>query len=140
MSESKLGVVHLVQPRGGAGGEVGVSRTAARGEVWGRAPCHGPEGLSHTAGSTLHHQTVHIEAQVVEERGVAGHRGDGGGRLRETVGASCSDVVVGLSRSVDGEAAVQHCAVGHVTDAPVKPISVPEVWQDLVICGGDSIA
>lgn len=120
-------MVHLVQPRGRAGGEVGVSCTAACGEVGRRAPCHGPQGLSHATRPTLHHQTVHVEAQVVEEWGVARQRGDGGGRLRESVGASCSDVVVGLSRHIDGEAAVEHCAVGHVADTPVKPVSVPEI-------------
>lgn len=137
--DSKLGMVHLVQPWGGAGGEVGVSRTAACREVWGGAPRHGPQSLPHSARTPLRHQTVHVEAQVVEERGVAGQRGDGGGRLRETVGAPRPDVVVGLACGVDREAAVQHRTVGHVPDTPVKPVGVTQIWQDLVICGGDTI-
>lgn len=120
-------MVHLVQPRGRAGGEVGVSCTAARGEVRGRAPCHGPEGLPHPAVSALRHQTVHAEAQVAEERGVAGHRGDGGGRLREAVGAPCPDVVVGLPRRVHREAAIEHRAGRHVADAAVQAVGVAQV-------------
>lgn len=135
--DSKLGMVHLVQPWGGAGGEVRVSRTAPCGEVWGRASRHGPQSLSHAARPPLRHQAVHVEAQVVEERSVAGQRGDGGGRLGETVRASRSDVVVGLSRRVDGEAAIQR--VGHIADAPVKPVGVAEIGQDLVVCGGETV-
>lgn len=138
LQDSKLGMVHFVQPWGRAGGEVRVSCTAACGEVWGWTASHGSQGLSHAARPTLHHETVHAEAQVVEERGVAGQRSDGGGRLRETIGAACSDVVVGLSRCIDREATVQHRTVGHVTDTPIKPIGVAEIWEDLVICGGDN--
>lgn len=58
---------------------------------------------------------------------MARQRGDGRGRLRETVGAHRADVVVGLSRCVDGEAAVQHRAVGHVADAAVEPVGVAEI-------------
>lgn len=64
--------------------------------------------------------------------------GDRGRRLRETVGAPCSNVVVRLPRGVDGEAPVQHRAAGHVAHAPVKPVGVPEIRQDLVVCGGDT--
>lgn len=131
-------MVHLIQPRGGAGGEVGVSCTASRGEVWGRAPRHGPQGLSHPARPALHHQTVHAEAQVVEQRGVAGQGRDGGGRLREAVRASRPDVVVGLSCRVDGEAAAQHRAAADVAHAPVEPVGVAEIRQDLVVCEGDT--
>lgn len=37
----------------------------------------------------------------------------------------CSDVVVGLSCRVDGEAPIQR--VGHIADAPIKPVGVAEI-------------
>lgn len=137
--DSKLGMVHLIQPRGRAGGEVWISRTATRREVWGGTTCHGPQSLSHAACPPLRHQTVHVEAQVVEERSVARQRCNGRWWLREAIGACCSDVMVGLSCCIDREPTIQHTGVGHVPDAPVEPIGVAEVWQDLVICGEDTV-
>ena len=58
----------------------------------------------------------------------------------EAVRTARSDVVVGLSWRVDGEAAIQHCAAGHVADTPVQAVSVAQIGQDLVVCGGDNIS
>lgn len=60
----KLGVVHLVQPGAGAGGEVWVACAALCGEVGGGSPRHRSRRLARIALGSLPHQAVHVEGQA----------------------------------------------------------------------------
>ena len=73
------------------------------------------------------YDAVHGEAQVVEQRGVAGQRGDGRRRLGEAVGTARPNVMIGLSSSVQREASVQQASVGHVAHTPIQTVGVAQV-------------
>ncbi len=59
---SELGVVHFIEPRGRAGGEVWVARTASCRQVRGGSSGHCSQSLTYIGLTALNHDAVHVEA------------------------------------------------------------------------------
>ena len=146
LSTSELRVVHLVQPRRRAGGEVWVAAAAARRQVGAGpvGPAHQPAPLSHARGPDLaHHGEAGVGVDEARDEGlVAGEGLQGVGRLGQAVGAARADVVVGLLGLDDGvlqgEGGVRARRAAHgrrrLAQAAIQPVGVAQVRHGRLVC------